>query len=68
MVSDLHKIHALDLDSGDHASGLEHLLQVLRDDRGIVKETGFVGIVRSVGELGADSPEDIVSLVGNEVV
>jgi hypothetical protein len=68
MVSDLHKIHALDLNSGNHASGLEHLFQVLGDDRGIIKETGFIGIVRSVGELGADTTEDIVSLVGDEVV
>jgi hypothetical protein len=68
MISDFHKIHALDLDSGNHASVLEHLLQMLRDDRGIVKETGFVRVVGPVGELGTDTTEDIVTLVGDEVV
>lgn len=68
MVGDLHKIHALDLNSSNHASGLEHLLQVLGDDRGIIKETGFIRIVRSVGEFGTNTTEDIVSLVGDEVV
>lgn len=41
---------------------------MLRDDRGVVKETGFVRVVGSVGELGTDTTEDIVSLVGDEVV
>jgi len=68
VVGDLHKIHALNLNSRDHASSLEHLLQVLRNDRGVVTETGYFWVVRSVGKLGADSPEDIVALVSNEIV
>ena len=68
VICDFHKIHALDLDSGNHASVLEHLLQMLRDDRGIVKETGFVRVVGPVGELGTDTAEDVVTLVGDEVV
>jgi hypothetical protein len=68
MISNFHQIHALDLDSGNLTSVLEHLLQMLRDDRGVVKETGFVRVVGSVGELGTDTTEDIVSLVGDEVV
>ena len=53
MVSDFHKIHALDLNSRNLAPGLEHLLQVLRNDRGIIEETSFVGIIRSVREFSA---------------
>ena len=68
MVGDLHKIHALNLNSSNHTSSLEHLFQMLGDDRGIVKETGFIGIIRPVGELGTDTTEDIVTLVGDEVV
>jgi len=68
VVGDLHKIHALNLNSRDHASSLEHLLQVLGNDRGVVTKTGYFWVVRSVGKLGADSPEDIVALVSNEIV
>lgn len=68
VVGDLHQVHALDLHASNCAPELQHLLQMFGNDGGVIKETDFIRVVRPVGELGAHTAENIVSLVPDEIV
>jgi len=68
VISDLHEVHALDLNTSNSASDLEHLFQMFRNNGSVVEETGLIRVVRAVGELGTDTTEDIVSLVSDKIV
>lgn len=67
VVSDFGKIHALDLNSGDLASGVEHVFKELGNENSVVLERSFVRVVRSEWEFSANSSDDIKTLVANKV-
>lgn len=68
IVSNLHDGHAMDLDPCNVYPLLEKLLHVLANERRVGMKGRFIFIIRSVGELTADTSEDFGSLVFEELV